>query len=107
VRSGAAYTNATVNLTADGWLYIDGVKQKVQIDKETTEKLKDIEWSKVKLQNSGNHCYPILGKTAIHTIVINDLKEAHFNDWKYLGWDGVLGNLVVGHLDNNTLTARI
>ena len=77
------------------------MKQKVQIDDETRHRLRVVEWSKVKLLNHGNHCYPVLGKTAIHKIVIYDLKEAHFNDWKDLGWDEVKGNLVVGHLDDN------
>jgi hypothetical protein len=70
---------------------------------ETRLKLKGkgIVWSKVKLLNGGNHCYPVLNKTTIHKIVINDLKDTHFQHWKQLEWDGVIGNLVIGHLDDN------
>jgi hypothetical protein len=86
----------------DGVFSIDGVAEKVKIEQETSDILSNIDWSKVALLNMGNHCYPMFGKTYIHQIVVNHLKDVHSNYWKKLGWTiEVGGKLLVGHLDDN------
>ena len=100
---GATYKNSTLSLV-DGVFTIDGIAQKVKIDQETSVIVAKIDWSKIKLQNDGNRCYPIFGKTFIHQIVAANLKDENTEHWKKLGWtvsEG--GKLVVGHLDDNPM----
>jgi hypothetical protein len=53
----------------NGVFSIDGVAQKEIIDQETCGILANFDWSKGTLQNAGNHCYPVIGKTKVHKIV--------------------------------------
>jgi hypothetical protein len=91
-----------VLLNYDGKLYIDDVFVQ-QIDLETLAILKnaDVDFTKIKLMNLGNHTYPSSRANYLHIIVASAFVKENFANFQAKGFTGTLRNLVVAHLDDN------
>ena len=101
-RGDKRFLDNEVTLDYDGKLYIDDVFVQ-QIDLETMAILKNagVDFTKIKLMNRGNHCYPIIGAICLHVIVATVCIKEHFAHFQAKGFTGSLRNLVVAHLDDN------